>query len=130
MPRAQPRQRWTTPVIVTGAAAAACVISGVAFGIDAISKHSSYSSSPAGDTGNAGERSAFYADLSLGAAALFGITAAALYFIADDEPAASANPGATAKVAAATERRSQRMRWVAAPAVLPRGGGVSAAVQF
>ena len=92
---------------------------GVGFAIDAASKKSSYSDHPNGEVALAGERSALLADLSFAATALFGITAAALYFIRDEEPS---------KGASASGR--SRPQWVAAPTVLPQGGGVSAAVRF
>lgn len=118
-PRAE--RRLTAPVIVTGVIAGLALANGIVFAIDATGKHSDYKAQPDHQVGLSGERSAFIADVSFGMAALFGITAAALYFIVDD-------PAPPAKGAQAP--RAPRAKWVAGPTALPKGGGFSATLRF
>jgi hypothetical protein len=130
-----PPKGLTVPVIVTGGVAAAALVTGVVFAIVATGKHSDYNNGdlsgvPASErqskidalnqTALDGEHAAFYADLAFGTAALFGITAAALYFIHDEAPA---QPKTTATA-------QPKIQWMAAPSVTPQGGGVSALVKF
>jgi hypothetical protein len=90
-PPPPPVQRHvTTPVIVAGALSGAGLASGIIFGVMAAGKNSSYKKTPNNDDALDGERSAFISDISFGVAALFGLTAIALYLL-PDEP----SPGAT-----------------------------------
>lgn len=93
----------TAPVIVSGAIAGVELASGVVFAIMAASKHSEYQDEPDNDVANTGERNAFIADVSFGVAALFGLTALALYMLPDE--ASPAEP-AKATMAPRTARRS------------------------
>jgi len=107
--------------MITGGVAALSLVVGTGFAIDATIKHGSYKSNPDADKAASGERSAVVADILFGTTALFGITAAALYFIRDDAPEPQA---------ATAPAKSPKVRWTAAPAVMHQGGGVSAVVQF
>jgi hypothetical protein len=86
-------RKVTTPIVVSGILSGIALGTGVFFAIDAVGKHSDYEQKPDHKVGVAGERSAFIADVSFGIAALFGLTALAMYFL-PDEPAASAAPAA------------------------------------
>ncbi len=107
MPVAPPVQRRvTTPVIVAGAIGGVGLVSGVVFSILAAGDNSSYKSTPNHEVALSGERSAFIADVSFGVAALFGLTAIALYFL-PDEPS-PAGPAAT------TPAAKTRTQWMSA----------------
>lgn len=84
-------RRVTTPIIVAGALSGAGIASGVIFGILAAGKNSTYKSGSGtvderNQTALDGERNAFISDISFGVAALFGITAIALYLLPDEPP--------------------------------------------
>lgn len=116
-------RRFTAPVIVSAVIAGLALTSGVIFAIDATSKNSEYKSNPNHRVGVEGERSAFIADVSFGMAALFGITATALYLIVDEAPPAAAPRKPTALP-------KKNPKWIAAPTALPNGGGFSAFMRF
>lgn len=82
-------RRVTTPILVSGIVAGAALVNGVIFGIDATLEHSNYEKQPNHAVGLAGERSSFIADVSFGVAALFGLTALALYMLPDEPPPAN-----------------------------------------
>jgi hypothetical protein len=87
----------TKPVIVAGAISAAGLASGIVFGVLAAGKNSSYKKTPNNDDALAGERSAFISDVSFGVAALFGLTAIALYMLPDEPPPTDSAPAAPPK---------------------------------
>jgi hypothetical protein len=86
-------RKVTTPIVVSGILSGIALGTGVFFAIDAAGKHSEYEQKPDHKVGVAGERSAFIADVSFGIAALFGLTALAMYFL-PDEPDPNAAPAA------------------------------------
>lgn len=95
------QRRVTTPVIAAGAISGAALASGVVFGILAAGKNSSYKKAPTNEDALDGERNAFISDVSFGVAALFGLTAIALYFL-PDEPAPESAPAPAAPPKAST----------------------------
>lgn len=97
----------TKPVIAAGAISAAGLASGVIFGILAAGKNSSYKKMANNQDALDGERNAFISDVSFGVAALFGLTAIALYFL-PDEP----SPPTDATPAAAPPKASGVRTWV------------------
>lgn len=85
----------TTPILVSGGISLVGLAGGTVFGILAASDHSKYTSQPNNDVALSGEKKAFIADVSFGVAALFGLTAIALYLLPDEpDPttAAAAKP--------------------------------------
>lgn len=86
----------TTPVVVSGVIAGLGVASGIVFAIFAAGDHGKYVDKPDHDVALSGERNAFIADVSFGVAALFGLTALALYMLPDEpsptEPAKATRP--------------------------------------
>lgn len=97
------QRRVTTPVIAAGALSVAGLGSGVVFGILAAGKNGNYKKAPTNDDALDGERSAFIADVSFGVAALFGLTAIALYMLPDEPPPdAGSTPTAPPKASART----------------------------
>jgi hypothetical protein len=104
------------PIIVSAAISGAAIVSGVIFTASAASSHSSYVSQPNNDVALSGERSVFIADISYGVAALFGLTALALYFFPDDEEPAPAST-APAKAASSNNPKhpSNAGAWYTAP---------------
>jgi hypothetical protein len=85
-PPAPVERRVTKPVVAAGIISAAGLASGIVFGVLAAGKNSSYKKSPNNDDALDGERSAFISDVSFGVAALFGLTAIALYMLPDEPP--------------------------------------------
>jgi hypothetical protein len=83
------QRRVTTPVVVSGAIGAAGLGTGIIFGILAAGKNQSYKKTPDNQVALDGERNAFISDVAFGVAALFGLTAIALYML-PDEPQPSA----------------------------------------
>lgn len=97
------QRRVTTPVVVAGAIGGAGLVSGVVFGVLAAGKNSSYKKQANNDDALDGERNAFIADISFGVAALFGLTAIALYMLPDEPPPTDSAPApAAAKASART----------------------------
>lgn len=106
LPPAPPiERRITAPIIVSGALAGAALVNGVVFAVMAAGDKSSYDKKPDHQVGVSGERNSFIADVSFSVAALFGLTAIAMYFL-PDEP----TPGATA--ARNTKPVASSTRWV------------------
>jgi len=105
-------------VWATAGVAAAGLVAGTVLGFMALSRESEFDDTPAEDTADQGERFALFADVAFGVAAAGAITAIVLFVTSgddEDEDDEDADDGSSA--------------WVA-PAVGPRGGGVSAGVTF
>lgn len=87
------KKHITTPIIVAGGISVVGLATGTLFGVLAASDHSKYTTTPNNDTALSGEKKAFVADVSFGIAALFGLTAIALYML-PDEPDPNTAPAA------------------------------------
>ena len=96
-PPAQPvHRRVTTPVLVAGGIGIVGLATGTVFGILATADNSKYKSTPDNDTALSGEKKAFVADVAFGVAALFGLTAIALYILPDEPTPTDSAPPAKA----------------------------------
>jgi hypothetical protein len=96
------QRRVTRPVVAAGIISLVGLAGGVTFGILAAGKNSAYKKSPSNDDALDGERSAFIADVSFGVAALFGLTAIALYMLPDEPPPPDTAPAAPPKASKRT----------------------------
>ncbi len=100
----------TKPIVAAGVISGAALASGIIFGILAAGKNSKYKSG-AGTVDDRnqialdGERNAFISDISFGVAALFGLTAIALYLLPDEPPPPDAS-------APAAPPKAQSRSWI------------------
>jgi hypothetical protein len=96
-PAAPVERRVTKPVVAAGIISAVGLAGGIVFGVLAAGKNSSYKKSPNNQDALDGERNAFISDVSFGVAALFGLTAIALYMLPDEPPPTDSAPAAPPK---------------------------------
>ena len=99
------QRRVTTPVIAAGAIGGAGLATGIVFGILAVGDNSKYKKTPDSEVALSGERNAFISDVGFGVAALFGLTAIALYMLPDEPPPPDAAPKADAPKTGKTTRQ-------------------------
>jgi hypothetical protein len=110
----------STGVWVATGVAAASLVAGTVLGFMALSEESDFNDMPTEETADDGERFALFADVAFGVAAASAITGVVLHFTEGDREeekstAVGLDGGARVDVV---------------PAIGPKGGGVSARVQF